>query len=121
MSSSKQQLESTICGVGSSIAENVAQKNDIEKALGVLCNDGVYAYYVFVKSLKTRKNKSQDYNPFLKNIEILMQFTHTELNGDNYQDYFRNLSRDINDLLFFKEILEQALTYARYHAKASDH
>lgn len=112
MSSSKQQLESVICEVGSSIAKNTAL-NDIEKALGVLCNDGVYAYYVFVKS--------QGNNTFLKNIEKLTQYTHAILNRDKYQDYFRDLSSDINDLLFFKEILEQALTYARYHAKASDH
>lgn len=111
MTNSKQQLESVICDVGSIIAGK-ADKNDIEKALGVLCNDGVYAYYVFVDS--------KDQNIFLSGIEELTLYTHTELERNKYQQYFKNLSRDINDLLFFKEMLEQALTYARYHAKASD-
>lgn len=31
---------------------------------------------------------------------------------------FKKLSKDINDILFFKEILEKTLIYARYHAKA---
>lgn len=113
MTNSKQQLESVICDVGSIIAGK-ADKNDIEKALGVLCNDGVYAYYVFVKSLGKRT--------FLEDVEGLMRCTKTQINKkgkkDKYQQYFKELSGDINDLLFFKEMLEQVLTYARYHAKA---
>ena len=111
MTNSKQQLESVICEVGSIIAGE-AHKDDIEKALGVLCNDGVYAYYVFVES--------RGQNIFLKGVEKLAKYkyTDTRLEGNKYQEYFRKMSNNINDLLFFKEILEQALTYARYHAKA---
>jgi hypothetical protein len=32
--------------------------------------------------------------------------------------FFQTLSQDLNQLLFFKEMLEKALIYARYHAKA---
>ena len=32
--------------------------------------------------------------------------------------FFHNLSEDLPNLLFFREILEKILIYARYHAKA---
>ncbi|MDP9751610.1 hypothetical protein [Thermoanaerobacter pentosaceus] len=32
--------------------------------------------------------------------------------------YFLDLSSNLNDLLFFKELFEKVLIYARYHAKA---
>ncbi|NPA63211.1 MAG: hypothetical protein GXN95_06645 [Methanococci archaeon] len=86
-------------------------RNEIDKALGVLANDGVYAYWGYCKS----KNIE---NLFIEKIEPLMEYTKTKLNDENYEEYFQKLSNDINDLLFFKEILEKTLTYVRYHAKA---
>lgn len=110
------QLESVICKIGSELAEKVSsigKKNEIDKALGVLSSDGVYAYYVYVKSEKID-------NVFLNEITDLMKYTDTKLTNNNYKNYFTRLSSNINDLLFFKEILEQTLTYARYHAKARE-
>ncbi|ACX73150.1 conserved hypothetical protein [Methanocaldococcus vulcanius M7] len=86
-------------------------KNEIEKALGVLSNDGVYAYWVYCKSKEIDKI-------FIEKIEPLMKYTKTTLNDGSYEEYFQKLSNDINDLLFFKEILERTLILARYHAKA---
>ena len=86
-------------------------RNEIDKVLGVLANDGVYAYWIYCKS------KDIDWL-FIKKLEDLMEYTRTEMKNNNYEEYFQNLSKDINDLLFFKEILEKTLIYARYHAKA---
>ena len=88
-------------------------KNEIDKALGVLSNDGVYAYYVYVKSKKDMEHV------FLNKLTDMLQFVHlknsyTELN----QSFFEELSDDLNSLLFFREILEKILIYARYHARA---
>jgi hypothetical protein len=47
-----------------------------------------------------------------------MKYTDTKLNEKNYKEYFTKLSSNIKELLFFKEILSQTLTYARYHSKA---
>ncbi len=108
-------LESVICKIGSRIAGKIksSEKSEIDKALGVLSNDGVYAYYVYVKS------KGND-NIFIDEIKELMKYTDTKLENDNCENYFVNLSSNINDLLFFKEVLEETLIYARYHAKARE-
>jgi len=111
-------LDSVICKIGNQIAERIpsSDRNEIEKVLGVLSNDGVYAYYVYVKS---KKNKTL-YNILIKDLAELMQYTDTKPEDDDYENYFINLSKNLNDLLFFKEILEETLIYARYHAKAKD-
>ena len=105
------QLESVSCRIGSEIAEKAASTSEIDKALGVLSSDGVYAYYVYVISKKIN-------GVFLDGITDLMKYTDTKLNEKNYKEYFTKLSSDIKELLFFKEILSQTLTYARYHSKA---
>ncbi|WP_103899149.1 hypothetical protein [Petrotoga halophila] len=87
--------------------------NEIDKALGVLVNDGVYAYYVYVKS----KNIS---DVFLKLIEDLRNFVDNTKEEKEWEDYFQELSKDLNKLLFFRELLEKVLIYARYHAKAKE-
>ncbi len=114
-------LESTINKVGYNIVKKISKepkksdrtkhKNEIDKALGVLSNDGVYAYYVYVKSKKVD-------DIFLNEISSLMNYTSIKLENDNYQKYFENLSSNLEDLLFFRELLEKILIYARYHAKA---
>ena len=85
-------------------------KNEIDKSLGVLANDGVYAYFVYVKSKKTE-------DVFLDKLKPITKFIDGEEKELN-QKYFENLSEDLNNLLFFREILEKILIYARYHAKA---
>ncbi len=102
---------------------------EIDKALGVLCNDGVYGYYVYCKSKSNGKSdekiKSPMFSQFISNI--VKEFDDIVYSGRElksfkslyeYDGYFSNLSTDIHKLLFFKDILEKILTYARYHAKA---
>lgn len=102
---------------------------EIDKALGVLCNDGVYGYYVYCKSKSNGKSdekiKSPMFSQFISNI--VKEFDDIVYSGKEiksfkslyeYDGYFSNLSTDIHKLLFFKDILEKILTYARYHAKA---
>ncbi len=104
---------------------------EIDKALGVLCNDGVYGYYVYCKSRADGKNdekiKSPMFSQFISNI--VKEFDDIVCSGKEiksfkslyeYDKYFSDLSKNIHKLLFFKDILEKILTYARYHAKAED-
>ncbi len=96
--------------------------NIIEKALGVLANNGVYAYYVYCKSLVKKENRDnleqdQIFKTYVANVVKKFQgYVKPNFTG-NYDVFFSNLSEDIHDLLFFKDMLEQILTYARYHAK----
>lgn len=91
----------------------------IDKALGVLSNDGVYAYYVFCLS-KDKKDDKKYSDIFIKKpMDKLKPFLHSKYSQiDKAEDFFKELSQDIYELLFFKESLEKALIYARYHAKA---
>jgi hypothetical protein len=106
-------LESSINNVGYEIT-NIIDKNNIEKLLGVLSNDGVYAMWVYAKSKK-------DINEIklMRKIKPIIYFV-KGLRDDNYEQYFQELSQDLNNLLFFRELLEKVLIYARYHAKAME-
>ena len=91
-------------------------KNEIDKVLGVLSNDGVYAFYVYVKSKKIE-------DVFLEKIKGILEYIDIKDDNENSynelsQEFFETLSENLSDLLFFREILEKILIYARYHAKA---
>ncbi len=120
MTQETKNLDALINEIGYEIVEEIRKKdndktkykNEIEKALGVLSNDGVYACYVYVKSKGVG-------DVFLEKIKpIAGEYCSVSLQDDNWQKFFENLSEDINSLLFFREILEKILIYARYHAKA---
>lgn len=98
-------LDAQINIAGYEIAQ-IVDENLINKILGVLSSDGVYAMWVYCKSKKDIDEK--------KLFEDVLNLT-----SDN-EEYFQKLSENLHDLLFKKEILEKALTYARYHAKAMD-
>jgi len=87
-------------------------KNEIEKTLGVLVSDGVYAYFVYVKSKKID-------DIFLETLNQITEFIDGESKKLD-QEYFQNLSKNLKKLLFFREVLEKVLIYARYHAKTME-
>ena len=94
------------------VAFEIAQfldKTEINKLLGVLASDGVYAMWVYAKAKKDIM-ESELYGKLKSILDIS--------NYEDYEQYFQKLSEDINELLFRKELIEQALIYARYHAKA---
>ncbi|ACV24118.1 hypothetical protein [Methanocaldococcus fervens] len=139
------------------VAFNIAQildKNEINKLLGVLANDGVYAMWVYaLDKIKIEDKKDRigllinqilnfsDAFPILKenqeeierkNEKIKGLLEKEKLNDEGkielknkikernkiILEIFKELSKDIDNLLFFKEILERVLILARYHAKA---
>ena len=134
-------LDAKINMVGFEIAE-ILDENMINKLLGVLANDGVYAMWVYA----INKLKDTELLKFLKELSILpinidtlknYQFEDSINEIENESNtkkrkikfsqkvkeldkFFQTLSQDLNQLLFFKEMLEKALIYARYHAKAMD-
>jgi hypothetical protein len=101
-------LDAQINIAGYEIAQ-IVDENLINKILGVLSSDGVYAMWVYCKS-----KKDIDENQLLEKLKDVLELK------DDKEQYFQKLSENLHDLLFKKEILEKALTYARYHAKAMD-
>ena len=117
-------LDAMINRIGFEIVEEIKKKekdqtkykNEIDKVLGVLSNDGVYAYYVYVNSKKIE-------DVFLEKIKAILEYIDIRDTNENSinelnQEFFETLSENLSDLLFFREILEKILIYARYHAKA---
>ena len=87
--------------------------NLIDKSLGVLTNNGVYAYYVYIISQQDRNIT----NIFLDNLQKIFNLV-GQYDANDKQNYFQSVSEDITKLLFLKQLLEKVLIYARYHAKA---
>ena len=157
------------------VKNKIVDENEINKMLGVLSNDGVYAFWVYIKSKlnwKFASNKEEFQNmqlvSFLLHISELNELfsspiiteekiekicslqkeiddkkekikkikksnrnKHEEIKNiekdirdkqkeqqEIFNEFFVKLSQNLNQLLFFREILEKILIYARYHAKA---
>ena len=89
-------------------------KNLIDKSLGVLSNNGVYAYYVYIISQKSKEAEEI----FLDIFEDIFKMINSNFDKRKKQEYFQQISEDIYKLLFLKQLLEKTLIYARYHAKS---
>jgi len=145
------------------VNEKILDENQINKMLGILTNDGVYAWWVYSKKeLEWKFTNNVDifrrYNliklllileklNFLFNKKIIedkiseickKQSDIDKLNSKKEKSekekneikklkseqnellnsFFHYLSEDLSLLLFFREVLEKILIYARYHAKA---
>lgn len=95
----------------------------ITRALGVLQENGLYAFSLYVKAKSgsestekiTAKRLFDNTFRLLKDNEVaILSSTAT-----NFLDSIRTeLANDLVRLLFAKELLEHTLIYARYHAKA---
>jgi hypothetical protein len=104
------------------------EENELNKLLGVLASDGVYAMWVYAKD-KFKKNEDQPkiekINELIRNLDNFVDDKKdNKKDGENIDnknidnEYFQNLAQDLNELLFMKELLEKVLIYAIYHAKA---
>jgi len=106
-------LDVTAAKLGFGIVQTAEKPKEIEtlinKSLGVLSSNGVYALWLFLRSENGDKN--------IDVVDIITQFG-IELDGSSGEDKIINLSNNIQNLLFVKEVLEKTLVYVRYRAKA---
>lgn len=113
------------------VSEKILDKNQINKLLGVLASNGVYAMWVYALDKFDNEEKQKNLFEFLKKIAELDRFITQSLseliNGienkelerlDKITKYFIDISNDLHNLLFLKQILEKTLIYAYYHARA---
>lgn len=94
-------------------------ENHITKSLGVLQEDGVYAFFLYQVSRGSREKPGADKlveqaRSFLREAGI-QAFQNA---SDPLQAVRDHLANDLDQLLLAKRLLEQALIYARYHARA---
>jgi len=102
-----------------------AEKNKImsmvNRALGVLMEDGLYAFALYTKS-EMGNNRAEELT-----AKYLYEKTHALLKDRDISlitntDYLLairgELGNSVDKLLLAKELVERTLVYARYHAKA---
>jgi hypothetical protein len=118
-------LDQLCARYGWQIADEVHQaigkqgENHITKSLGILQEDGVYAFFLYQASRGQRESVgavklTQEASTFLKEAGIA-GFKNV---NDPLAAVRDHLAEDLDQLLFTKRLLEQVLIYARYHAKA---
>jgi len=102
-------------------------ENMLQKSLGVLQEDGIYAFTVYLDSEGAFKDnvdgKGKAVKEILKNVWNLLSGADVALvNGECKRDAvypeLQKLSEDLNKLFLAKDWIEKCLIYARYHAKA---
>lgn len=98
---------------GIKIPRNKDDQNVIQKALGVVEEDGVFAFKIYLDSLKQSESNiatkiNENIGKMLKEIDIVDNF------GDST---LKELGSDLNKLFLTKELIERTLIYARYHAR----
>ncbi|OAG28549.1 hypothetical protein [Thermodesulfatator autotrophicus] len=103
----------------------------VTKALGVLQSQGVYAMMLFLFSRTSKENETSPYikKPLYKALLELPQFKNDSSlkgfceNNENHGDVFKwfsdNITDNMDNLLLVRDLYEQTLIYARFHAKAA--
>jgi L-asparaginase/Glu-tRNA(Gln) amidotransferase subunit D len=118
-------LESEIYKLSFELSEKF-EENELNKLLGVLASDGVYAMWVYAKDKFNKdQQKVEKINELIRDLNNFVDNKKdNKKDGENIDNknidnkYFQNLAQNVNRLLFMKELLEKVLIYAIYHAKA---
>lgn len=111
-----QNLDVTCAELGRKLGEGASKEREklLTDSLGVLQEQGLYAFFLFLKA-STRDGSRQvevSCMKFLEKLELLQCDQNDPFKG------LESLATRLDDLLFARELLMQALVYARYHAKA---
>ncbi len=90
------------------------RENLLQDGLGVLQEQGLYAFFLYLRASKRGdpRQVTDACKAFLRDQGLLH-----DSNIDLFQG-LKALADRLDDLLFARELLMQALVYARYHAKA---
>ncbi len=124
-----QNIDKACAKIGFNIPQSKDSKNAIQKALGILMQDGIFAYIIWLESrgsLKPSQNNIDEATAkkiheesylLLKQVNLLSDNTNytklkeklTEANG---------ILEDIHKMFLVKQVLERMLMYALYRAKS---
>ena len=99
-------------------------ETEITKALGILVEDGPFAYFIWLKSQDKEPHRAM----LIQTARILMALNlisdippDKDLKKGLENAFLEKISTDLTKTLFVKTILEKMLIYARYKAKAVQH
>jgi hypothetical protein len=118
-------------GIEIPIAGNEKNENIIQKSLGVLQEDGVFAFILYIKAkgaFKTKDCNEEDkiagsikfqVCSLLKEQGISLFNDTIDLdNQRNVIEAFKSLGEGLDSLLLAKALIEKTLIYALYHSKS---
>ena len=99
-------------------------ETEITKALGILVEDGPFAYMIWLKSQDKEPHRAMLIQTarVLKELNLIREIEPTENLKEKLENIFLgDISSGLTKILFVKTILEKMLIYARYKAKAMQH
>lgn len=106
------------------------KENVATKALGVLLENGPYGLMLYLETYSDKqKGIAKHYQSSLlslcseERVQAYINSDNRVPNGENFKgitDWLRSIAQDLDRYLFVKQLWQQTLTYARYHAKALD-
>ena len=97
---------------GRKLGEAIQKEEILNDALAVLEEHGPYAMFLY-----TRARHPQEASHFERPLVDLLKET-LNRNGENALAILKNVSEDLEALLFARDLLRTALIYARFHLKA---
>ena len=113
-------LDLACAKTGQAIAEKPSKELEklVTSALAVLEEQGVYALFLF---LETRGGKAaptivQEAHKLLRETLRRAPLLSDNGNGDIFKS-LQSMSEDLDELLLARDLLRQALVYARYHVR----
>ncbi len=99
-------------------------ETEITKALGILVEDGPFAYIIWLKSQDKEPHRAMLIQTarILQELKIINLISHEENLKDKIEEAFLDeISSDLTKTLLVKTVIEKMLIYARYKAKAMQH
>lgn len=118
-------------GIKIPLPGNEKNENIIQKSLGVLQEDGVFAFILYVKSkgaFKTKDRKEEDKIAGSIKLQVcgllkeeginLFRDTIDPDNQGSVIEAFKSLGEGLDSLLLAKALIEKTLIYALYHSKS---
>ena len=129
-------LEHKIATISYEIAtKKIIGQNIVDKALGILVDDGVYAMWLFIEEKGEKKDsnnpqvgsdkgknktKPKEFCEEIKKIleEVVLVNTCDCSTFEGREKCFKKLTEDLNNLLLARQILEKLLIYVRHQYKA---
>jgi len=120
-----QNLDRLCAQYGYQIADDVQKaigkgaENHITKSLGVLQENGIYAFFLYQASRSSEKDGAEKLREQAHKLLKAAGIKPFDTVSDSLEAVRTQggLADKLDDLLLAKQLLEQALIYARYHAK----
>lgn len=93
----------------------------LQDSLSVLEEQGLYAFFLYLKAHGKEPGKKvmAKCDTFLRDNPVIGQKFRVSTKTDVF-DAVLGLSQSVDDLILARELLIQALIYARYHSKAKE-